>query len=174
MNELLKLIERNDCDVNEFSELVHRTLLLFILEEVCQKLKSDKKLKERTQSEFRKTTNNARVSLKLVKDICGTQLDDEDAKLIATWIQAFFKKKSVRNPISFATRTQLLEKQNYKCACCKKQLGIEESHVDHIIPWDYVGDELGNNYQVLCSYCNEHKSNNVHYLLKRQIIKKNN
>ena len=36
---------------------------------------------------------------------------------------------------------------------------MDDFHVDHIVPWDYVGDELKNNKRVLCAACNRKKSN---------------
>lgn len=36
---------------------------------------------------------------------------------------------------------------------------MDDFHVDHIVPWDYVGDELENNKRVLCAACNRKKSN---------------
>ena len=88
MNELEELIRANDCEEDRFFPLLHKTLLLFVLEEVCQKLKNNSDLKAQVRSDFRKTTNPTRICLKLVKDICGTTLPVSDALLISTWIQA--------------------------------------------------------------------------------------
>ena len=173
MNEIEELIKENGCDENTFISLLHQTLLLFVLEEVCQKLKSNSVLKAQVRSDFRKTTNHTKVCLKLVKEICGTMLPDSDGKLISTWIQAFYKKSNTRKIPLLSEKQRLLSAQGNKCACCNQPLSVEAGHYDHIIPWDYVGDELLDNYQMLCSYCNEHKSNNVFYLLKRHIVKNN-
>ena len=173
MNEIEELVQANGCDEDKFLPLLHQTLLLFVLEEVCQKLKSNPVLKAQVRSEFRKTTNHTKVCLKLVKDICGATLSDSDGLLVSAWIQAYYKKSNTRRIPSLSEKQRLLSAQGNKCACCNLPLTIEASHYDHIIPWDYVGDELPNNYQMLCSYCNEHKSNNVYYLLKRQVVKNN-
>lgn len=37
-------------------------------------------------------------------------------------------------------------------------MNVDDFHVDHIVPWDYVGDELENNKRVLCAACNRKKS----------------
>ena len=173
MSEIEELVRASGCDENKFFPLLHQTLLLFVLEEVCQELKYNPVLKAQVRSDFRKTTNHTKVCLKLVKDICGTSLPESDGLLISTWIQAFFKKRNTRKTPSLTEKQRLLSAQGNKCACCSQPLTAESGHYDHIIPWDYVGDELPNNYQMLCSYCNEHKSNNVDYLLKRQIVKNN-
>lgn len=173
MDKILELAEINGCDSNTFISLLHQTLLLFVFEEVCHKLKNEPITKERIRSDFRKTNNHSSVCKKLIREVCGTKLTESDADLISTWIESFFRKSDLRNPVSYLEKQRLLALQGNKCACCNQPLKIEDSHYDHIIPWDYVGDVLPNNYQMLCSYCNEHKSNNVHYLLKRQLVKKN-
>ena len=173
MNEIRDLIQANSYDENRFASLLHQTLLLFVLEEVCNKLKSDPVLKAQVRSDFRKTANHTKVCLKLAKEICGTVLPESDGLLLSNWIKAFFKKSGVRKIPSPSDKQRLLSFQGNKCACCNQPLSLEMSHYDHIIPWDYVGDELPDNYQMLCSYCNEHKSNNVYYLLKRTIVKFN-
>ena len=173
MDEVIKLIKANECDEDMFISLLHQTLLLFILEEVCQRLKEDPTLMAQKKSEYRKKNNHTKVSQRLVYELCGTNLGEEDSCLLSEWIKAFLKKSGVRKPIAFSERQRLLDIQDYKCACCGQPITIEIAHYDHIIPWDYVGDELENNGQMLCAYCNEHKSNSVYYLLKRQLIKKN-
>ena len=177
MNESLKKVKdfivANGCDEEEFFNTLLCTLRLFVLEDICQKLKSDNKLKTRVKSEYRKTHNHQKASIKLVKEICGTELTDTDAIIINEWIIAFLKKRDQRDDVDDSLRKRLFFEQEGKCACCHNKISIENSHFDHIIPWDYVGDELSNNGQLLCSYCNEHKNNNVYYLLKRKLIKKN-
>ncbi len=173
MNGILELMTINDCNEETFFSQLHHTLLLFVLEEVCQKLKSTPAMKDSVRSEFRRTKNHTKLCIRLVYDICGTKLTESDGLLLSSWIQAFFRKSDIRKPVPLSEKARILSLQDYKCACCNQPLKIEDSHYDHIIPWDYVGDELTDNYQMLCSYCNEHKSNNIHYLLKRQIVKKN-
>ena len=51
---------------------------------------------------------------------------------------------------------------------CGEPLGpvMAKIHVDHIIPWKLVGDELNDNYQALCETCNECKSARTDYIFK--------
>ena len=54
------------------------------------------------------------------------------------------------------------------CGC---ELGDNWSkiHVDHVVPWELVGDELENNFQDLCEKCNEEKNASTNYIFLRMI-----
>ena len=98
-------------------------------------------------------------------------LDKVDSELIHSWIVAYFKKSTTRKRISKDVKLQLFKKQNGKCASCGENLGSDLSkiHVDHIIPWVLVGDELADNYQDLCEFCNECKSSRTDFIFKQLI-----
>ena len=63
-----------------------------------------------------------------------------------------------------------------KCAICNCEIDENSSHLDHIVPFKMVGDELENNLQLLCGECNLSKSGSINFYLKtfvkRFLIKK--
>ncbi|MBR5553923.1 MAG: HNH endonuclease [Clostridia bacterium] len=46
------------------------------------------------------------------------------------------------------------------------------SHLDHIIPWDYVGDNLSDNYQMLCEICNTRKGTSTYFEISMLLLNK--
>ena len=98
-------------------------------------------------------------------------LSKAEAKLLTTWFEAHFRKGGHRKPIPLSKKIELFNEQDGKCAVCGEDLGHDWSkiHVDHIIPWTLVGDELDNNYQDLCETCNECKSASTDYIFKNLI-----
>ena len=51
----------------------------------------------------------------------------------------------------------MYERQNHKCAICKKTFDISQMHGDHIIPWSQGGKTTLDNGQMLCTDCNLRK-----------------
>lgn len=92
----------------------------------------------------------------------------DEAEIIKPWFIAYLRKCTRRKPISTELKRQLCEKQDWKCRVCGEYLGenLSEIHVDHIIPFALVGDELKNNYQALCATCNLCKSAHTDYIFK--------
>lgn len=161
--------------LNKFNkEMIEKALYLdireLILQGICEKMKKDDDFFLRmkrlyfSMDELSATEKLIYTSYKLV-------LPKDDLEWMNKCIIAYFKKKDTRKSIDYSERKALLEVQNYKCAVCKTALTLGEAHIDHIIPWDYVGDELENNLQALCSDCNLHKSNHVANTVKNIIIK---
>lgn len=171
--ELQKLLEINNISNDDVEKVLHETFRLFVLEEVCKKIKYDEEFRIGVLNKYYKDKNNERVTKRIVYDICGINLPDNDLKWLNGCILAFFKKRDKRLEIPEKEKKKLLIKQKYICPCCGNQINLDNSHYDHIVPWDYVGDELNDNGQMLCAYCNSHKSSNSYYLLKRLIIKNN-
>ena len=69
-------------------------------------------------------------------------------------------------------REALTQKQNNKCAVCGKNILSRTSHLDHIIPWDYVGDNLSDNYQMLCETCNTRKGTSTYFEISMLLLNK--
>lgn len=173
MNTLDDLLSLNNCDMDDFLELTHKTMMLFILEEICRKLK-DEDERKKVVKEYQKNTFNERATRKIVRRYCGIDLPEKDLMIMTEWILDYLTKMDSRNKVPKEKKIALLEQQSYICACCGAPIDLNNSHYDHDIPWTYVGDELEDNYQMLCEYCNEHKSSRPYYMLKRKIVKKNN
>ena len=90
---------------------------------------------------------------------------------MSEWVNANLNKKDKRANLSLELKQKLFSQQNGKCLICGESLGLDWSkiHIDHIIPWSLVGDELDNNYQDLCNYCNENKNDRIDYVFKSMI-----
>ena len=61
-------------------------------------------------------------------------------------------------------KRRVYEKQGHKCPCCvangiDKEYAFDEMQGDHIIPWSKGGKTVEDNLQMLCSKCNNEKSN---------------
>ena len=99
------------------------------------------------------------------------ELSDDDAKKIASWIDAYRRKKPTRKALSKEMREDLVKKQHGICPVCGENLGTDYSkiHIDHIIPFILVGDELDNNYQALCNTCNECKNAKTDYIFMKMM-----
>lgn len=101
----------------------------------------------------------------LLKRQYDEDLDDEKVERMLILVKAFLNKSSYRKTIGDDIKMQLLNRQGYKCAFCKKNIDLS-SHADHIVPFKYVGDELENNIQMLCSNCNEKKKDSIDYQIR--------
>lgn len=65
-----------------------------------------------------------------------------------------------RSP-STKLRFDVLKRDNFKCCTCGASPAKDPNvtlHVDHVIPWSKGGETIIDNLQVLCSECNQGKS----------------
>lgn len=133
---------------------------------LCDKARDDKSIERRVRTLYRKSTNKQVTTKNIFQQYCGYSAKVEDLDLLYSWVKAFLNKQETRKQISSVIKRQLESEQDSKCAICKNPLDSNDAknHVDHIIPFKYVGDELDNNYQVLCEYCNKHKSSKTDYV----------
>lgn len=160
-SSLLKIIQLNNIDEKLLEEALYQDIREMFLRQICEYMKASKENYIAVRKIYYNTTDNILASKKIVQMVCNSTLPERDLKWIDMCIRAYFHKKRIRKPVKNDIKIKLWENQNARCAICKKPITIDESHVDHIVPWDYVGDELSDNYQILCSECNEHKSNHV-------------
>lgn len=63
---------------------------------------------------------------------------------------------------------QIWDRQNGKCAKCKKQLNHDTVDYDHIKPWAKGGKTIPSNGQALCAECHAKKTRKEHSLRKRK------
>ncbi len=160
-SELSDFIQQNKINEEVLFDALHKDILESVLAEVCEYMKANESSYITMKKIYYRSSDDIGATKQIVKNVCHLSLSDADLKWLNNCIKAFMKKKSHRLHLSDSLRTELWNRQGQKCCICGKKIDANEGHVDHIVPWDYVGDELENNYQVLCSECNHHKSNHV-------------
>lgn len=128
----------------------------------------NRKTKE-SQQKYRNIFNRTPDPIMTVKQIIlsefGEEMSDGKARRLYDLMYAFLNKKSYRMNISDECKKKLLIGQNYKCAICGNTISIKD-HADHIVPFKYVGDELSDNLQMLCSDCNLEKNASIDFQIR--------
>ena len=160
-SDLSDFFQLNGINESVLYDALHKDILESILSEVCEYMKASESAYISTKNIYFRSSSDIDAVKQIVRHVCKLSLAEKDYLWLNNCIKAFMKKKAYRKQFSHSFRQELWKKQAQKCYICGKDLLVEESHIDHIVPWDYVGDELDNNYQVLCSDCNLHKSNHV-------------
>lgn len=159
--ELEEIIRLNNIDEGVLYDALHKDILESVLSEICEYMKVNDSSYISVKKIYYRSTNNIDAIRQIVRNVCRLSLPEQGLEWLNNCVKAFMKKKPHRKQLSNDLRKDLWEKQGKKCRICGKEILAEDGHIDHIVPWDYVGDELANNYQVLCSDCNLHKSNHV-------------
>lgn len=160
MNNLDAFLDLNTIDRDILMEALHLDIREIVLRSIIEKMKSDNDFFIRSKKYYFKY-QDLDAARKIVQAACDLSMSDDDIGWFDKCFVAFMKKKNSRATISLATKEKLLAGQKQKCAKCGVPITLSNMQVDHIIPWDYVGDELEDNFQGLCSDCNLHKSNHV-------------
>ena len=167
--KIIELISLNGIDDNEFHEKLFRTLLLGVFETICKEMKRQNKKQEEKET-FRKHKDKIVASKLIVRKYAGCQLNEEGYALLANLLTAHFRTGDSRKKYDDAFRAKLLGQQKGICAICKKQISAQHAHIDHIVPWEYVGDLLEDNYQMLCETCNERKGSTTYFEFSRLLL----
>ncbi len=160
MNELDEFINLNNLDRNELMNALHLEIREILLKVICKKMKNDPSFFMKAKNYYF-TYADEEAANKILYIACKCKLPSNDLKWLNECIKAAMSKRDKRNPITLSVKSDLIRKQDGKCRICKCPISMNDMHVDHIIPWDYVGDELSDNFQGLCSECNLSKSNHV-------------
>ncbi len=165
--KIWEVIISDDTIKNEY----RKTFLLNIFQSICSKANNELDYKKHILTLFRQSTCLTDTIKAIVERECKYELSDEDVEIMLPWFQAYRRKSDKRKSIPLALKQELYKKQNGLCAVCEQKLvkNWSEVHVDHIIPWVLVGDELENNYQVLCETCNKCKNSKIDYIFKKMI-----
>jgi CRISPR/Cas system Type II protein with McrA/HNH and RuvC-like nuclease domain len=134
-------------------------------------MKRDDIYRLHVQKLYKQSTNKVITSKVILNRDFKYDASESDAELFNTWLSAYLNKSDTRKRFSDSFKKELFNKQKGLCAVCGEKLENDFSkiHVDHIIPWTLVGDELKDNYQYLCSTCNECKSCHTDYIFKSLI-----
>lgn len=126
--------------------------------------------KQKLRNIFYFSSCKVKTTINMFQNEMKIVLTEDEAKYMLELIQAYLNKSTFRKKVDNFVRNELLVKQNHKCAICSCYMD-NNAHLDHIIPFKYVGDELKNNYQLLCPNCNRIKNVNMDYQLKYLIRK---
>ena len=158
--DLEEFIELNQLDVDSLMDALHLEIREAILQVICKKMKKDPSYFNKVKNMYFEYDNETAAS-KILHNLCKCQLSHNDLIWLNDCLKAAMEKRDRRKPITEDIKKDLLKKQNGKCQICKCPIDMTNLHVDHIIPWDFVGDELHDNFQGLCTDCNLGKSNHV-------------
>lgn len=148
-----------------------KAFLLNLFKKMCLRMDKEITYKNKVKQLFKEAGNNkTRITQIIVKKEFNQDIDNQQAELMSTWFIAHFQKNNNRKDLS-AYKKHLIEQQKGLCLACGEPLGsiVEKIHVDHIIPFALVGDELKENYQALCHMCNLCKSASTDYLFRNLI-----
>ena len=169
MSRLDMFLDHNAIDKEALLDALHWDIRETILKIIIQKMKTNASFLSAAKKYYHHYPN-LEAAKQIITTVCDYDLSDEDIAWFDACFRAFMKKRNTRNSIKTTTKKMLLAMQQNKCAMCGCSISLSTIHVDHKIPWDFVGDELADNYQGLCSDCNLHKSNHVAIAVSSMIL----
>ena len=167
--KISELLAMNGIDETVFNQKLYRTLLLGVFEVICKEMKKQN-TKTAEKERFRRHEDKLVATKKIVKRYAGCELTDEDYAELAPLLSAHFRTGDSRKRFEDSFRNQLIQQQNGQCAICKTRITANGAHLDHIVPWDYVGDNLDHNYQMLCESCNERKGTAAYFEISMLLL----
>jgi hypothetical protein len=156
---------------DEVKKEYRRTFLLCMFQKICAKMERNKDFDLKIRNLFRQSSDFSKTVRTIIKNNLNFEISIEDAHLMSIWFEANLKKMESRKKIPDSVKKDLYQKQKGKCVVCGEDLGSDWSkiHVDHIIPFKLVGDELPDNYQDLCDCCNKTKSARIDFLFRSML-----
>ena len=166
------LLANNGIKESVLEEKLYHTLILGVFEVLCKDL-SKKNLCVEAKESFRKSPDKVFFAKNLVSKHVGCKLSDSECKIIVEYLKAFFSKENSRKSFDTNYKESILKRQKYRCIICEKEIDLSNSHLDHIIPFAYVGDVLSDNYQMLCETCNTRKGTAAYFELSMLLLKRN-
>ncbi len=148
-----------------------KAFLLNMFQKLCVMMSKNASTKKRIHNLYLQSFDKNTTTQLIVKSEFDYDISKDEAEMFCLWVMAFFRKSNTRKSFSLEFKRYLYEKQHGKCATCGEKLGLVWSkiHVDHIIPFKLVGDELKDNCQALCDTCNECKSARTDYIFKSML-----
>ena len=148
-----------------------KAVLLNFFSKLCLKMDNDKAYRTHILSLYRESFNKSQTTKIILQKEFDFIISDLQSTSFSLWIDAYFKKDGRRRSFTEKYKLELSRLQNDICPICHQHLGSNLSfiHIDHIIPWKLVGDELDSNYQCLCDSCNKKKSASVDYIFNSMI-----
>lgn len=97
---------------------------------------------------------------KLEVEIKELMQDEDVTKKSGIYPYVLTREEKYLNIRAFTDKMkrEAYERQNGKCAFCKKQFDISEMEADHIKPWHEGGKTIAENCQMLCKQDNRTKA----------------
>ena len=148
----------------KMNSLVEEARLLGRFKAFCEN-NSSVAAKQRIRNIYNNSSDASATTYSLICNELQVSLSTEECKRMRELIAAYLSKNEHRLKIPDSVTKKLLNDQNDKCAICEGHVD-EHSHVDHIVPFKYVGDKLNNNYQLLCDKCNLKKNASLDYQIR--------
>ena len=150
--------------IKQIEKEVSKVQLLAIFTQFCDTHRS-----EESKRRIYRILRNAQNKKQSLKNIFlleqAIKLNEVQAELMLKLVTAYLNKSDTRRKVTYEQKKRVLKRQNYICPICKGTVDIT-AHLDHIVPYKYVGDQLGeDNFQMLCKSCNLHKSAKIDYQL---------
>lgn len=168
--EIQKILQMNHIHGGLLAQAIHQDIREMFLKEICTYMKSSPARSLEIRKLYFRSYDDLQTVRTIVRRVCGGALPDKDLVWLNRCIRAHLHKKGRRRQISDQERADLWSAQGGLCAICRRSVKPEGFHVDHIVPWDYVGDELPDNLQVLCPDCNWLKNDRVARALRNLFL----
>lgn len=121
--------------------------------------------RQRVRTIYSRTDDPVETTRYLFANEFGVALSVPEAERLYVLITSFLKKSDYRKGIETARKKALLQRQSHRCAICGCDIDVH-AHADHIVPFKFVGDELDDNLQMLCSDCNLKKNASLDYQIR--------
>ena len=170
-DKIQEFLDLNNLTYDQLATSIHMDIREAVLKVICDFIDKNSENKTMVKNIYRQRADSV-VSTKLVVlQIAHCKLSHEDLVWMDKCIHAHFEKKENRKNLK-QIGICMWNSGKKNCEICGVPVTLENLNVDHIIPWDYVGDELQNNYQILCEHCNKTKSKNVSQALEKLIFYK--
>ncbi len=149
----------------------HRSFMLNMFRKVCVKMNKDELYRNKVRNLFLQSHDHPKTTQIIIARVFDYDLNTEEATIMSKWFSAYMRKSNRRKALPLSMKIELYKRQNGRCMVCGEDLGDDWSkiHIDHVIPWALVGDELEDNYQDLCDTCNQCKSSSTDYIFKNMI-----
>ena len=166
MNEerqIVDLYELNNVSKEDYQFAIHFSTISFAVGHLCELL-NDSSVRNPLFREC-KTRNRSAVIQKFIRKHITTSMNEKDYKFIESVIELKMNG-DIRKPPTKEQKDKLLKQAKGRCACCNCEVTADNCHIDHIIPFSWVGDQLHSNYQPMCSTCNEMKSDDPLFIIK--------
>ena len=148
----------------KLQESIKEALLLGKFKTFCEN-NSSIEAQQKIRTIYNYSSNPLKTTKNILINELGESITDEELPRLFDLISAFLKKSDYRKAIPDSVKSRLLLNQGCKCAICKTNID-HHAHADHIVPFKYVGDELADNLQLLCSDCNLKKNDNIDFQIR--------